>query len=374
MPRIFELFGHPLTDTSPEALRTRQSAYCPFMNQECDGGGNRELSRITLATNPSLRDAFPLHTGTTVAAGICSIQVQPDTDPWIVCPRRLLALGRESAGTRIYQDQAEKRVLRSLDYSSGTRLGIWTEVKLKTSKIINTDEESISKVVDYTFDYILMPIGQVAASDAMTFFEPDATWKKVKRMLEKSGYTVNSDVIEDFPLGNPSIIEIMTSSTSGGNKTKRTTISAAFEDAILERDHQAPGINYRQVWARMVSQLIVKSEFAIGWNGKAIWILQDKLLNYIGSSTALMLKEFMSHDTSDVNLLSFTYQQSYQNKQGVIDLTEAQLYAGTLSHISGTTARSSSIQDIIRAPFIPERTDLIRQLARRAPVNYVIVP
>ncbi|MGI9057395.1 MAG: hypothetical protein ACR2H5_02350, partial [Ktedonobacteraceae bacterium] len=49
------------------------------------------------------------------------------------------------------------------------------------------------------------------------------------------------------------IIEIMTSSTSGGNKDKGTTISGAFQDAILGRSHRGPDINYRQVWARMVS-------------------------------------------------------------------------------------------------------------------------
>jgi hypothetical protein len=31
----------------------------------------------------------------------------------------------------------------------------------------------------------------------------------------------------------------------------------------------------------MVSQLVVKSEVALGWNGKAIWVVQDTLADYI---------------------------------------------------------------------------------------------
>jgi len=44
----------------------------------------------------------------------------------------------------------------------------------------------------------------------------------------------------------------------------------AFEDAVLGKPHQGPGINYRQVWARMVSQLVVKSEVGLAWGGKTI--------------------------------------------------------------------------------------------------------
>lgn len=66
--------------------------------------------------------------------------------------------------------------------------------------------------------------------------------------------------LEEFPVGPPLVIEVMTSSTSGGNKAKSTTIQQAFKKAIRREQHQAPGINYRQIWARMVSQLIVKSQ------------------------------------------------------------------------------------------------------------------
>ena len=132
------------------------------------------------------------------------------------------------------------------------------------------DVDGRRKGFDYTFDYIVMPMGRITQQDAAT--AANETWAILRRRLERNGYTIAQRdgglYVEDFPLSTPSIIEIMTSSTSGGNKRNRTTISAAFEDAMLGQDHKAPGINYRQVWARMVSQLIVKSEVSVHWGGK----------------------------------------------------------------------------------------------------------
>ena len=98
----------------------------------------------------------------------------------------------------------------------------------------------------------------------------------LQKNLRDSGHTFaqrNGEIyIEDFPVGNPVIVEVMTSSTSGGNKKKRSCIPQAFEDCMLGKSHLAPSINYRQVWARMASQLIVKSQAAMAWNGKTIWV------------------------------------------------------------------------------------------------------
>jgi len=46
MPTIFELFGFPLHDRSEIADKTRRSAFCPFMEDRCDGGGNRNQTKI----------------------------------------------------------------------------------------------------------------------------------------------------------------------------------------------------------------------------------------------------------------------------------------------------------------------------------------
>jgi hypothetical protein len=187
---------------------------------------------------------------------------------------------------------------------------------------------------DYTFDYLLMPV-------------------------ESSGR----------PYGYPTIVEIMTSSTSGGNKRKRTTISAAFEDAILREPHTGPGINYRQVWARMVSQLIVKSEVAIAWGGKTIWALQDRLVDYISTSTALNIKSFLSRHTDEVNILAFSHRDSLIADGNPRKGGRASLYAGPIGQ-----SDEPEFRDIVRTPVCPPKSALLRLLERRPPTRRITIP
>ena len=51
MPKIYEIFGYPVTVQTAEAIDSRQRAHCPFMGGDCDGGGNRYLSQIDLTKN-----------------------------------------------------------------------------------------------------------------------------------------------------------------------------------------------------------------------------------------------------------------------------------------------------------------------------------
>lgn len=194
------------------------------MGRDCDGGGNHYSSQIDLARNQELAAIFPNRKQ--LAAGVCSIQLLPETNPWIVCPRRLLVLGRERGGERTHQKNSESKTLNVLGYPSGTKLGVWSEVKIKY-------KETVSDLLisfDYTFDYVLMPIGSVSQTEIVAEF--GGTWNAWQRIFESGGYTIakrGSDYfVEDCPLGTPSIIEIMTSSTSGGNKNKGNTISMAL--------------------------------------------------------------------------------------------------------------------------------------------------
>ena len=41
MSKIYELFGYRLQNWNIEAENNLSRAWCPFMNAECDGGGNR---------------------------------------------------------------------------------------------------------------------------------------------------------------------------------------------------------------------------------------------------------------------------------------------------------------------------------------------
>lgn len=363
MSKIFELFGYPVDDQSREAIETRKNAQCPFMGADCDGGGNRYLSNVDLEQNAELASFFEGRSS--VPSGVCSLQLQTDTPPWIVCPRRLFFLAKSGAGQRVNQRFSERLLLNYSGYSSGTKLGVWSELRVTY--------RNKNKSFQYTFDYILMPIASFDQHQIEQLTGRD--WTTTRRIVEASGYSMarrnGVEYVDDFPNGYPVIVEVMTSSTSGGNKAKRTTIPMAFTDAILGKPHNGPGINYRQVWARMVSQLIVKSEVGLAWGGKTIWVLQDMLVNYISSSTALDIRQFLAQNTDEVNILSFSYADSYKSPDGLIELKQGELFAGP---ISSGDAKEPSFQDMIRAPVAPPKTVLLRSLLNRAPTGTITVP
>lgn len=369
MPKIFELLGYPLENRSPSVQDSRRHIFCPFMGAECDGGGNRFMSEISLTRHPELYEFFDNREK--VPCGVCSIQLSNDTPPWIICPRRLLYMGKK-ADPEILLGVTQRQLLEKCDFERGTTIGVWTEVKVH----YKYQRQRNSQEFNYTFDYILMPLGRVGIEDACA--SAGIKGLKFEKILNRAGFTlgrINGEIIVDnFPLGQPVIVEVMTSSTSGGNKKKRTSITQAFEYGILGETHSAPGINYRQVWARMASQLIVKSQAGMAWGGKAIWVLQDTLADYISSSTALELSQFISGHTGEVNILAYSYDNAYLSppSQGTIPLKKSILYAGPI-HSKCDNARSS-FQDIILASILPPREVLIYSMCKKGFVNYFVMP
>lgn len=368
MPKIYELLGYPITDKSPEVVKSRERAFCPFISDMCDGGGNRFMSDIDLRDHPELKVMFPGLNR--IPSGVCSIQVSEHTSPWIICPRRLLYMGKK-ANASILRGETQTILLEKCNFPHGTELGIWAEAKVK---YIGENEDEDNIAFDYTFDYVLMPLGRVTQAQAIR--SSGLEWKVLEKNLRDSGYTFarrNGELyIEDFPVGNPVIVEVMTSSTSGGNKKKRSCIPQAFEDCILGKEHLAPGINYRQVWARMASQLIVKSQAAMAWNGKTIWVLQDLLADYISSSTALDLHKFVAEHTDEVNILAFSYGNEYKNAQvsKTVPLSNSVLYAGPIRSDKGETPQPC-FQDIVLASVCPPRNVLISALSKKAMTNRI---
>ena len=316
MSKIYELFGYPVTDNSSGVCESRARAFCPFMSATCDGGGNRFQSEINLFEHTELKKFFC--SKEKVPSGICSIQLHDDSPPWIICPRRLFYPKQN------LPSEVQKILLSQCNFPRDIQIGIWSEVKIKYKADNN-------RSFDYTFDYIFMPI------------------------------------IENVPVGSPLIVEVMTSSTSGGNKKIRSTIPQAFEDCILGKNHIAPSINYRQVWARMASQLLVKSQVAESWGGKTIWIIQDLLADYISSSTALNLKKFTSEQIDEVNILSFAY-DDYKTpaKNKTVSLKKSALYAGK---IHSSEKIRPCFQDIILASICPPRQVLISALCKKSQVD-----
>lgn len=365
MSKIFELYGYRLDSWTEEASKNCAMAWCPFMNAECDGGGNRYSSALDLSSRPLLAAKFPGKT--VVQAGVCSLLMRDDAKPWIVCPRRLLTLKQKMLSSPDYQTKAKEEIKKYIGYTKNP-LRIWSEVKMKVAL---DAEESQEKMFDYTFDYIVAGQQRILLKDAAAIISK--TERVARAIAEKNGYTLaerDELWIEDFPSDPLCIVEVMTSSTSGGNKKKRTQISMACEDALLDQsNHNGPGINYRQVWARMVSQLIVKSQVGIAWGGVTIWLIQDVLADYISSSTALDLPVFLSNSTNEVNILSLGYGDSIENTRcgSVLELNTSSLYAGPIDSPDANSTTRGGFVDIIKISSPPPKVNLWRSLFLKQP-------
>jgi hypothetical protein len=359
MSKIFELFGYRLDAWGPKAASNCKEAQCPFMDAECDGGGNRYLSAINLRLRPDLQRHFP--TKTTVQAGVCSLQLREKEQPWIVCPRRLLSL---KDGMSTHQTSVYDHLIRYSGLAKGTRVRVWSEVKMKLTTQTENDE---TKSFDYTFDYVLAGSERRLLSEVAALLEKST--KVVKKLAADNGFTVASrngeEWIDNFPSDPITIVEVMTSSTSGGNKENRTQIAMAFEDAVTKGlDHQGPTINYRQVWARMVSQLIVKSQVGLAWGGKTIWVLQDVLADYISSTTSLDLSKYVAAELDEVNILAFGYGQTAADPSetdSIANLEEASLYAGPIS----TSPSDGGFIEIVKIGAAPSKDALWKSLFKK---------
>lgn len=330
------------------------------MGQACDGGGNRYQSFLHLDVRKD-RELVTFFNGKTkdIPAGICSLLTSDYT--WIVCPRRLFVLDKGVSHTS-HEDFCESLLRRFAPFPLPCKVGVWSEVKIKYSEKSDHEDDS-DKMFDYTFDYIICPTHPKILSETAT--QHRITERKLESVLTQNGYTLASrggcKYIEEYPDGQPLVIEVMTSSTSGGNKAKGTTIQNAFRKAILGQPHEAPGINYRQVWARMVSQLIVKSQIGKAWGGQTVWILQDTLAAYISNTTDLNLRKLISQALKEVNILSLRY--AGQSNTGVRSLEVDNLYAGQIPPIHGDT----DFNKLLQAASIPPKALLELKLLNKRP-------
>lgn len=360
MSKIFELYGYRYDNWNGESEENLSRANCPFMVAECDGGGNRQMSAVTLKDHAELAKHF--RGQAKVQAGVCSLLVGDDV--WIVCPRRLLSL--KNAARNNYQEFVRNALFQKAEFPHG-EYRVWSEAKFKLSSK-NEDEEE--KSFDYTFDYVIAGSVRKKLSEVMNIV--GLTERECLKIGAENGYTFarRDGVVwvDNFPSDPLLIVEIMTSSTSGGNKDKRTQIAMAFEDAVLRKNHEGPGINYRQVWARMVSQLIVKSQVALAWNGKTVWLIQDVLSKYISDSTALNLKKYISEHPDEVNILSFGYGKT--GTEPISPIKEVELFAGKISTAQG---KESGFVDIVKIGCAPHKDLLWRSLFKKHHSTTIVV-
>lgn len=358
MPKFYEVYGRDVYDQSEDAVAERKSAYCPFTQNTCDGGGNRHQTKIKLEKS-ELRDFFNDDLKS-VIPGICSIQYGKET--WVVCPRRLLGFFSKPNGIPTLNSALhdhEKEALIEAGVPQGVELGVWSEVYLQ----YGDDDTSIN----YHFDFVISPIKRnhsflwlmneydISDEDEIEIFKTAA--KTGKYLKGRYSAEKEQEILPD--LLAPIIIEVMTASTSGSDKEAGTDIASSFTDAIQGREHNCPGINKRQVWGRMATQLFAKSALAEEWSGKTIWLVQDQLLKNIELTTKLNLSISSEEAEGTINFLSM----AYKDKLKGIDSLRFNAFS---AKNAGLDFRGNDkATDILLPKINPNKKNLLKAVLRR---------
>ena len=357
MPKFYEVYGNDVYDNKSSVVAERKAAYCPFIESTCDGGGNRHQTKIRLE-NSSLREKFNDELSS-VIPGVCSIEY--GNDVWIVCPRRLLGFKAKPEPIIVNASlkNHEREALLAAGLPRNIELGVWSEVYLQYG-----DEETS---INYHFDFVISKIEKgITFSEMLSLhnvsLESDIEELKTSAKKGKyfSGRLDPNKSIEYLPnLDSPFIIEVMTASTSGSDTDAGTDIASSFTQAILGNAHNCPGINKRQVWGRMATQLFAKSALAESWGGKTIWLVQDQLLKNIELTTKLKVESAIESSHGAVNFLSMKYKSS---EKGINSLS--------LSNYSEKSAGISfdgnnECTDILLPKVYPDKKELLKSVLRR---------
>ncbi len=357
MPTIYDLFGYNVNDRTPAIEASRKAKRCPFTDADCDGGGNRYQTKIMLTPaepltryfNPGITDVVP---------GVCSIQA--GNDVWVVCPRRILGAKHNGIGpppvNRALQ-QYESDLLKNAGLPLGIDVGLWTEVNLDFADI------------NYHFDYVAAPLRTTTLrQEAQLYNATNDDLRLLVQYAKASRYFVpRQPQPEDVPillpdLTRPYILEVMSASTSGSNRTMGTDIQSAFRNAILTPQHQSPGINKRQVWGRMATQLFAKTALAEAWSGEAVWIIQDELLKDIERTTRLKTGGVKTNPGRNIKFIVMHYalpnttstfkEVSFRNMvegDAGIDFSGSDTYTDILLP-SSTPPKIELLKSIVRCP------------------------
>ena len=151
----------------------------------------------------------------------------------------------------------------------------------------------------------------------------------------------------------------MTASTSGSNTENSTDLRSSFRNAILTSEHKSPGINKRQVWGRMITQLFAKTALAYQWNARTIWLIQDTLLQNIELTTRLSTTDLNNNPQQNINLATM----SYQNQGNV---NQELNFQSVITGDSGVNPEgNNSFTDILLAKVNPPTIQLLKAILRR---------
>lgn len=282
MPKFFEVFCKK--DQLDEIKSSLSEGTCPLSNSICDGGGNRHQTKLRQADIDTINNLGVKSIGADIPA-ICSIDYGDEA--WIVCPRRLLAFSKGGDGVKRWLKNHERYILLNAGFNQGQKIAIFSEVYLK----YNDGESDIN----YHFDYVAFPIIEcdLTLDEFMSRYEVNdrAVSIKARNILFAEGTqsidNKKSCNRQALDFSTFSILEVMTASTSGSNSSKGTDIKSAYLKMLAGHEYECPGINKRQVWGRMTTQLFAKTAIAEEWGGRTYWVVQDQLLKNIEKTTKL---------------------------------------------------------------------------------------
>ena len=363
MPTIFDLFGFPLDDRSPSVETVRKARQCPFMDDVCDGGGNRYQTEIRLTATEPLTQYFNPDIQR-VVPGVCSILTGEDV--WVVCPRRLLAARHTGLGLPSINQALqpyERDLLINAGLPQNVKIGIWSEIVLK-QRINDAD-------INYHFDYVAAPLvektlEQTLRELGLTTEQIIIEIKTLTDIARKNGYfEKKTRDLTNVPILLPDmtmlyILEVMTASTSGSDTENETDMRSAFRNAILFNQHTSPGINKRQVWGRMVTQLFAKTALTKQWGGTTVWIIQDELLRNIELTTRLKTNAVADNPQQNINLVVMHYEVSPENDRRKMS------FKTTIKGDAGLDFNGNdTFTDILLPKIVPPKIELLRAILRR---------
>lgn len=280
-----------------------------------------------------------------------------------MCPRRLLAFKNDLSSPPKVNSKLqpyERDLLIAAGAPRGVPVGVWSEVYLKLS--------GYEGDINYHFDYVVAPIvsstiHNEAVRFRMTDAQTDALVADARRvgLIARAERTPRTSAILVPELTSPLVIEVMTASTSGSDTEVGTDIRSAFRDAIMNRGHEAPGINKRQVWGRMVTQLFAKTALTSEWGGKTVWVIQDELLKNIELTTRLKVSLIPKHASDNISLAVMHYETDADGRKttNVAFRMSAEGDAGVSFH------GSDKYTDILLPGRLPEKYELLRAILRR---------
>jgi hypothetical protein len=327
--RIAELYGLSPDVFEDGVTRLAGVRLCPFRKTICDVSSNRNRVANLDFNHKGVRNDAPAvekaYGNEPLPLGVCSCWVRRQNEsverPWILCPKRLLALEPPLP-------VIPKEVRHLIEIKNGREVGVWRELKFRRKE----GDTPSGRFFEYTFDYLLMELGSAG-----------------------------------LPTGIPYIVEVMTSSTRGGGLSEHMT------DVLLGRPQRHLGKvvdsiytpNYRQVFERMLGQFIAKSEIAQHWGGRTVWVFQDVLLDYIEQTTA-----FSSDDldaSGPPNVFGEVYQlvKPHDSKSAGLHLKHHKSLRGT-ARLNRASKDFTALLGLGYAPKLSELMETLAGGARRA--------